>query len=113
MKAHSLQKTEGEPNFVNKEAKAQIDKALEGISPSEHKTFETSKDFYEYIKQQGVTVSFDNVKAVLLDMRKMSKQELDIEILDEVAGGGQVEINNTIKNNTKSVKVGPVIVIGM
>ena len=98
---------------MNKEIKTQIDNALKNISPSEHKTFDTAKDFYDYLKTQGVTATFEDVKAVLIDMKNMQKQELDIELLDDVAGGGQVEINNNIIQNEKPVTVGPVVVIGM
>ena len=95
------------------EVKMQINKALEKIPAGEHKTFETAKDFYDYLQTQGITATFDEVKAVLIDMQNMQKQELDIESFEEIIGGAQIEINNTVKNNTKPVNIGQVVIIGM
>ena len=95
------------------EVKMQIDAALKKIPVGEHKTFETAKDFYDYLKAQGITATFDEVKAVLIDMHNMQKQELDIENFEEIIGGAQIEINNTVKNNKKPVNIGQVTIIGM
>ena len=80
----------------------------------ENKTFETPNEFYEYLKTQGITASFEDVKAVLIDLNKQTnKEELEFEDLDEVAGGARIEVKNVVKNNKKAVKVGAVIVFGM
>lgn len=89
---------------------AEVEKVLSNIH--EKKVFNSAAEFYEFLKTQGMTITLDDVKNLLIDMRN-SKFELNFDEMEEVTGGGQVEIINTIKNNEKSVTVGPVVVIGM
>lgn len=89
---------------------AEVEKVLSNIH--EKKVFNSAAEFYEFLKTQGMTITLDDVKNLLIDM-KNSKFELNFDEMEEVTGGGQVEIINTIKNNEKSVTVGPVVVIGM
>ena len=78
------------------------------------KTFSTTKEFYEYLKTQGVTASLEDVRNVLIDLNKQSpKQELSIENSNEVVGGAQVEVKNNINNNSKPVNVGKTVVINV
>ena len=88
----------------------EVEKVLAKIH--EKKVFNSAAEFYEFLKTQGMTITLDDVKTLLIDMRN-AKVELNFNDLDNVAGGGQVEIVNDIKNNEKSVTVGPVVVIGM
>lgn len=91
----------------------EITAATEKLS-GDNKTFQTTKEFYEYLKTQGVTTTLDDVKNILIDLNKQKpKQELSIENFDDIVGGAQVEIKNTVKNNTKSVNVGKVVVINV
>lgn len=89
---------------------AEVEKVLSNIH--EKKVFNSVAEFYEFLKTQGMTITLDDVKNLLIDMRN-SKVELNFDEMEEVTGGGQVEIVNNIKNNEKSVTVGPVVVIGM
>ncbi len=41
------------------------------------------------------------------------KKELDLLNMDEVAGGAQVEVINTVKDNKKPVTIGSTVVINM
>lgn len=41
------------------------------------------------------------------------KQELFAEDLDSIAGGSQVEVNNTVEGNDGSVNIGHTVVINM
>ena len=78
------------------------------------KTFQTTKDFYEFLKTQGVTASLEDVKSVLIDLNKQgSKRELSIEDFDDVVGGAQVEVRNRIERNKKPVNVGKTVVINI
>ena len=78
------------------------------------KTFQTTKDFYEFLKTQGVTASLEDVKSVLIDLNKQdAKCELSIEDFEDVVGGAQVEVKNTIVKNTKPVNVGKTVVINI
>lgn len=74
--------------------------------------FKSAAEFSEFLKDKGLTVSIEDIKKMLIDM-KSSKVELDFDDMEEVTGGAQVEIVNDIKNNDQPVKVGSVIVIGM
>lgn len=50
----------------------------------------------------------------LIDLAKQKpKQELDIEFFEDVAGGAQVEVKNTVKNNNKNVNIGKTVVINV
>ena len=48
-----------------------------------------------------------------IEMKQQEKQELELEELTGVAGGAQVEINNTVKDNKHDVNIGPTVVINM
>lgn len=89
---------------------SEVEKVLSNIH--EKKVFNSAAEFYEFLKTQGMTITLDDVKNLLIDMRN-SKVELNFDEMEEVTGGGQVEIVNNIKNNEKSVTVGSVVVIGM
>lgn len=89
---------------------SEVEKVLSNIQ--EKKVFNSAADFYEFLKSQGMTITIDDVKNLLIDMRN-SKVELDFNEMEEVTGGGQVEVVNIIKDNEKPVKVGPVVVVGM
>ena len=93
---------------------ADLQKELEQVLSKIHekKVFNSASEFYEFLKSQGMTVTIDDLKNLLIDMRN-SKVELNFEEMENVAGGKQVEIVNNIKNNKKPVNVGPVVVIGM
>lgn len=41
------------------------------------------------------------------------RQELEAEELDTVAGGAQVDIRNTVKDNKHDVKIGAAVIINM
>lgn len=90
--------------------KSEVEKVLANFH--EKMTFNSAADFYEFLKKQGMTITLDDVKTLLIDMRN-SKVELNFDEMEAVTGGGQVEVINTIKDNTKPVTVGPVVVIGM
>jgi len=47
------------------------------------------------------------------ETKQQEKQELELEELTGVAGGAQVEINNTVKDNKHDVNIGPTVVINM
>ena len=98
---------------MDKKLFSEISAAAEKIS-DDNKIFQTTKDFYEYLKTQGVTASLDEVKNILIDLSKQKpKQELDIEFFDDIAGGAQVEVKNVITNTKKSVNVGKTVVINI
>ena len=78
----------------------------------EEKVFKSAADFYEFLKSNGMTITLDEVKTLLIDM-KNSKVELNFDEMEAVAGGGQIEIVNKVENNKKPVKIGSVVVIGM
>lgn len=81
---------------------------------SQGKTFNSAKEFYDFLKTQGVTASFDEVKNILADLSKQKpKQELPMETFDEITGGAQVSVKNVIKDNSKNVNIGKTIVINM
>lgn len=88
----------------------EVEKVLSNVH--EKKVFNSATEFYEFLKTQGMTITLDEVKTLLIDMRK-SKIELNFDEMEAVAGGGQVEIINEITNNEKPVTVGPIVVIGM
>ena len=90
----------------------ELQEAAASISPGEQKVFEGAEEFYEFLKTRGTTLSLEQVKAALLDMNS-PRAELELEELENVAGGGQVEINNTVKDNDGSVTIGPTVVINM
>ena len=91
-----------------------ITAVTEKIPAQEKKSFQTTKDFYEFLKAQGVTASLEEVKNVLIDLSKQKpKQELSMENFDEVVGGAQVVIKNTISNNSKPVNVGKTVVLNI
>jgi len=78
------------------------------------KTFQTTKDFYDFLKSQGVTASLEDVKNVLIDLSKQKpKQELLLEDFENVVGGAQVVVNNFISNNKKPVNVGKTVVLNI
>ena len=86
----------------------------EKFASNEEKVFQSTKEFYDYLKTQGVTASLDDVRNVLIDLSKQKpKQELDLEFFDDIAGGAQVEVKNTVKNNKKNVNIGKTIVINV
>ena len=86
----------------------------EKFASNEEKVFQSTKEFYDYLKTQGVTASLDDVRNVLIDLSKQKpKQELDLEFFDDIAGGAQVEVKNTVKNNKKKVNIGKTIVINV
>lgn len=89
---------------------SEIEQVLSTIH--EKKVFNSAAEFYEFLKAQGMTITLDDVKNLLIDM-KNSKVELNFDEMDAVTGGGQVEIINKINGNQKPVTVGPVVVIGM
>ncbi len=89
---------------------AEIEQVLSTIH--EKKVFNSAAEFYEFLKTQGMTITLDDVKNLLIDMRS-SKVELNLDEIEGVTGSGQVEIVNEIKDNKKPVTVGPVVVIGM
>lgn len=91
----------------------EIKSIVSKIPTKEQKIFSDAEEFYEFLKIQGLRANFEDVKAVLTDLSKQAKQELFLEDLDAVAGGSQVEVNNTVKNNGNSVNIGPTIVINM
>ena len=93
---------------------ADLQKEVEQVLSKIHekKVFNSAAEFYEFLKSQGMTITIDDVKSLLIDMRN-SKVELNFDDMENVAGGGQVEIVNDVKNNQKPVTVGPVVVIGM
>ena len=98
---------------MDKKLFAEISAATEKIS-DDNKIFQTTKDFYEYLKTQGVTASLDEVKNILINLSKQKpKQELDIEFFDDITGGAQVEVKNVITNTKKSVNVGKTVVINI
>ena len=73
----------------------EISVATEKISSGEEKVFQSTQEFYEYLKTQGVTASLDDVKNILIDLSKQEpKQELDLEFFEDIAGGAQVEVKN-------------------
>ena len=45
--------------------------------------------------------------------KQQEKQEVNLEELDQVAGGAQVEVVNNVKNNKKDVNIGSTVVINM
>lgn len=90
----------------------EIQEAAAKLSSGVRKEFDGAEEFYEFLKTQGTTLSLEEVKEALLDMHS-PKAELELEDLDAVAGGSQVEVVNTVKNNTKKVTVGPTVVINM
>ena len=92
----------------------EIQAVTEKFSSAENKTFQSTKDFYEFLKTQDVTASLDDVKNILIDLAKQKpKQELDLEFFGEIAGGAQVEVKNTVQNNTKRVNIGKTVVINL
>lgn len=92
----------------------EINAAVGKIPASEKRTFQTTKEFYDFLKTQGVTASLEDVKNILIDMSKQqSKQELSIENFDDIVGGAQVEVKNTVKYTSNSVNVGSTVVINM
>ena len=88
----------------------EVEKVLSNVH--EKKVFHSAADFYEFLQTQGMTITLDDVKNLLIDM-KNAKVELNFDEMEAVAGGGQVEVVNNVNNNKKSVTVGPVVVIGM
>lgn len=98
---------------MNDKLLKEIAAATEKFS-SDEKIFQSTQEFYEYLKTQGVTASLDDIKNVLIDLAKQKpKQELDIEFFEDVAGGAQVEVKNTVKNNNKKVNIGKTVVINV
>ena len=98
---------------MNDKLLKEIATATEKFS-SDEKIFQSTQEFYEYLKTQGVTASLDDVKNVLIDLAKQKpKQELDIEFFEDIAGGAQVEVKNTVKNNNKKVNIGKTVVINV
>lgn len=92
----------------------EITTVTEKFSASEKKSFQTTKDFYEFLKAQGVSASLEEVKNVLIDLSKQKpKQELSMENFDEVVGGAQVVVKNIISNNSKPVNVGKTVVLNI
>ena len=93
---------------------ADLQKEVEKVLANVHekKVFNSAAEFYEFLKSQGMTITIDDVKTLLIDMRN-SKVELNFDEMENVAGGGQIEIINEVKNNKKPVTVGPVVVVGM
>lgn len=91
----------------------EITAATEKLS-GDNKTFQTTKEFYEYLKTQGVTTTLDDVKNILIDLTKQKpKQELVMEDFDDIIGGAQVEIKNIVKDNKKTVNIGKTVVINV
>lgn len=88
----------------------EIEKVLSNVH--EKKVFNSAAEFYEFLKTQGMTITLDEVKNLLIDMRN-AKVELNFDEMEEVAGGGQIEIINNVKNNKKPVTIGSVVVVGM
>ena len=88
----------------------EIEKVLSNVR--EKKVFNSAAEFYEFLKTQGMTITLDEVKNLLIDMRN-AKVELNFDEMEEVAGGGQIEIVNNVKNNKKPVTIGSVVVVGM
>ncbi len=87
----------------------EISAATEKFSNDE-KIFQSTQEFDEYLKTQGVTASLDDVKNVLIDLAKQKpKQELDLEFFEDIAGGTQVEV----KHSTKKVNIGKTVVINV
>lgn len=78
----------------------------------EQKTFHSAEEFYDFLKTQGMTITLDDVKSLLIDMRN-AKVELSFDEIEDVTGGAQVEIVNNIKDNKNPVKIGPSVVIQM